>query len=114
MLIIQGNASALVKRKLQLWLYVLRRELWQSISLQRFGAEVPLDVELLTFNVEIVHLLFVLGRCIHRLLKVCLLMDLALICVLIRPWENLSMFCILILAIFLCLTEICRAFLPIL
>ncbi|KAM1216942.1 hypothetical protein ACFX2J_013172 [Malus domestica] len=34
--ILQGNASALAERKLWLWFYFLRRELWQRISLQRF------------------------------------------------------------------------------
>ena len=36
------------------------------------------------------------GPCIYKLLKACLWVDLALIYVLIRPWENLGMFCVLI------------------
>ena len=58
--------------------------------------------------------MLVWGLCIYRLLKACLWMDLALICVLIHPWENLGMFCVLISATFPCLAEIYRAFLPIL
>lgn len=44
--------------------------------------------------------------CIYRLLKVYIWMDLALIYVLIRSWENLGMFCVLILAIFTPLAEL--------
>ena len=51
------------------------------------------------------------GRtCIYRLLKVCLWMDLALICVLIHPWDNLGIFFVLISATFTPLAKIYRLY----
>ena len=52
--------------------------------------------------------LCVLDPCIYKLPKSCFWMDLALICVLIHPWDNLGMFCVLISATFLILAEIYR------
>lgn len=50
--------------------------------------------------------MFVGGSCIYRLLKAYIWMDLVLIYVLIRLWENLGMFCVLISDIFTPLAEL--------
>ena len=54
-------------------------------------AQIPLSVKFLT-------LMLVRGLCIYRLLQAYLWVNLALIYVLVRSWENLGMFCVLISA----------------